>query len=194
MRIHLCKVHLTNSALNKYLLTVSIAITMIPLSVNHMVTWAGRHRRWGHSKDKRSEALQGLKKPVPFQLHGTPRLEKEWKEEAWLSLPPAPSAQSRPPRHCLGTTAQCVSTGIASALQAQSKDKNYPRGAWVAQSVECPTLSQVLISRFEGSSPASGSVLTAQSLEPVSDSVSPFLSTPFLLALCFSLSFKINKH
>ena len=59
------------------------------------------------------------------------------------------------------------------------------RGAWVAQSVKCPTSAQVTISRFVGSSPASGSVLTAQNLEPASDSVSPSLSdpTPFLLSL-----------
>ena len=50
------------------------------------------------------------------------------------------------------------------------------RGAWVAQSVKRPTLAQVVISRLMGSSPASGSVLTAQSLEPASDSVSPSLS------------------
>ena len=43
-------------------------------------------------------------------------------------------------------------------------------GTWVAQSVECLTSAQVIISRFTGSSPESGSVLTAQSLEPVSDS------------------------
>ena len=48
-------------------------------------------------------------------------------------------------------------------------------GAWVAQSVGRPTSAQVVISRSVGSSPASGSVLTAQSLEPVSDSVSPSL-------------------
>ena len=44
------------------------------------------------------------------------------------------------------------------------------------------------------SSPASGSVLTAQSLEPVSDSVSPSLSAhfPLMLSFCLSLS-KINK-
>ena len=41
-------------------------------------------------------------------------------------------------------------------------------------------------------SPASGSVLTAGSLEPASDSVSPSLSTPPLLALCLCLSLK-NK-
>ena len=49
-------------------------------------------------------------------------------------------------------------------------------GAWVAQSVDHPTLAQVMISRFVGSSPTSGSVLTARSLEPASDSVSPSLS------------------
>ena len=49
------------------------------------------------------------------------------------------------------------------------------RGAWVAQSVKRPTSAQVRISQSVSSSPASGSVLTAQSLEPVSDSVSPSL-------------------
>ena len=42
-------------------------------------------------------------------------------------------------------------------------------------SVKRPTSAQVMISRSVSSSPASGSVLTAQSLEPVSDSVSPSL-------------------
>ena len=51
-----------------------------------------------------------------------------------------------------------------------------PRGAWVAQSVERPTSAQVMISRSVGLSPASGSVLTARSLEPASDSMSPSLS------------------
>ena len=58
------------------------------------------------------------------------------------------------------------------------------RGAWVAQSVKPPTSAQVMISWFVGWSPASGSVLIAQSLEPVSDSVSPSLSAPPPLALC----------
>ena len=48
-------------------------------------------------------------------------------------------------------------------------------GAWVAQLVKRPTSAQVTISQSVGSSPTSGSVLTAQSLEPVSDSVSPSL-------------------
>ena len=63
----------------------------------------------------------------------------------------------------------------------------------MAQSVKHPTSAQVMISQFVSSSPTSGSVLTAQSLEPASDSVSPSLSAPPPLALCLSLS-KINKH
>ena len=64
-------------------------------------------------------------------------------------------------------------------------------GAWGAQSVERPTSAEVMISRSVSSSPASGSVLTARSLEPASDSVSPFLSAPPPLMLCLSPS-KIN--
>ena len=57
------------------------------------------------------------------------------------------------------------------------------QGAWVAQSVEHPTSAQVTISRFVGSGPASGSVLTARSLEPASESVSPSVSAPSSLSL-----------
>ena len=60
----------------------------------------------------------------------------------------------------------------------------------MARSVQRLTSAQVTISRFVGSSPAAGSVLTAQSLEPVSDSMSPSLSAPPPLALCLSLSQK----
>ena len=62
----------------------------------------------------------------------------------------------------------------------------------MAQLVEHLTSAQVMVSRFMGSSPTSGSVLTAQNLEPASDSVSPSLF-PSPLMLCPSLSFK-NKH
>ena len=62
----------------------------------------------------------------------------------------------------------------------------------MAQSVRRPS-AQVVISRSVGSSPASGSGLTAQSLEPVLDSVSPSLSDPPLLMLCLSVS-KINVN
>ena len=64
----------------------------------------------------------------------------------------------------------------------------------MAQSVKCPTSARVMVSRFMSSSPTSGSVPPAQSLEPASDSVSPSLSAPPLLMLCVSLSLKINKH
>ena len=57
------------------------------------------------------------------------------------------------------------------------------RGACVAQSVGHPTSARVMISQFVHSSPASGSVLMAQSLEPVSDSVSSSLPVPPLLVL-----------
>ena len=52
--------------------------------------------------------------------------------------------------------------------------------AWVAQSGKRPTSTQVMISHFVSSSPTSGSVPTARSLEPASDSVSPpFCPCPF---------------
>ena len=49
----------------------------------------------------------------------------------------------------------------------------------MAPSVKGLTSAQVVISRFMGLSPTLGSVLTAQSLEPASDSVFPSLSAPF---------------
>ena len=51
-----------------------------------------------------------------------------------------------------------------------------PNGAWVAQSVKLLTLAQVIISQFASWSPVLASMLTAQSLEPTLDSVSPSLS------------------
>ena len=63
------------------------------------------------------------------------------------------------------------------------------RGAWVAQSVKLLILAQVMILWFMGSSPASGSVLIAQSLEPVSDFLSPslflsYFSFPSPMIIC----------
>ena len=76
--------------------------------------------------------------------------------------------------------------GMLEESIISSKIKSW--GAWVAQSVERPTLAQVVISQSLSSSPALGSVRTAQSLEPALGSVSPTLSVPPLLALCLSLS------
>ena len=59
-------------------------------------------------------------------------------------------------------------------------------GAWVAQLVKRLTSAQAMISRFVGSSPVlCRSLLTAQSLEPAPDSVSPCLSAlpPFSVSL-----------
>ena len=61
----------------------------------------------------------------------------------------------------------------------------------MAQPVKRVTWAQVMISQSVSSSPASGSVLTAQGPEPASDSVSPSLSAPPLLMLSVS---KINKN
>ena len=61
----------------------------------------------------------------------------------------------------------------------------------MAQLDERLTSAQVMISQFMGSSLASGSVLTSQSLETVSDSVSLSPSAPSLLILCLS---EINKR
>ena len=56
----------------------------------------------------------------------------------------------------------------------------------MAQAVKHATSAQVMILWFVGLSPTLDSVLTAQSLEPASDSVSPSVSAPPLLALCLS--------
>ena len=60
----------------------------------------------------------------------------------------------------------------------------------MALSVKHPPSAWVMIWRFMGSSPTSGSVLTVRSLEPAWNSVSPPLSAP---TLSFSLT-KLNKH
>ena len=96
-------------------------------------------------------------------------------EPAWDSLSPSLSA---PP---------LLSLSLCSSLSQKNKKTNF-RGTWVARSVKRPALAQVMIWQFTLLSPASGSALTAQSLEPVSDSVSPSLSAPPPLVLCLSLS------
>ena len=59
-----------------------------------------------------------------------------------------------------------------------------------ATSAQVGILAQLSIARFMGSSPMSGSVLTAKNPEPTSDSVSPSLSAPPPLTLCLCLSQK----
>ena len=50
-----------------------------------------------------------------------------------------------------------------------SLDVILTQGAWEAQSVKCPTSAQVVILQSVSLSPVSGSMLTAQSLQPASE-------------------------
>ena len=63
----------------------------------------------------------------------------------------------------------------------------------MAQSVGHPTSAQVMISQFVSSSPTLGSVLTAHSLEPALDSVSPSLSLSLPLHCSGSVSVSLSK-
>ena len=60
----------------------------------------------------------------------------------------------------------------------------------MVQLVKRPTSAQVTILQYVSSSPASGSVLTVQSLDPASDSVSRSLSASPPFTLCLSVSLK----
>ena len=66
----------------------------------------------------------------------------------------------------------------------------------MAQLVEHPTSAQVMISRSVGSSLESGSVLTARSLEPASESVSSSLCPSPAQALMKALPVRevVNEH
>ena len=122
----------------------------------------------------------------------------EWVPHMYLQ-PPAPPPRCPSYGSCHHRREGSCSEATASSLGLPSKRAAERfltfllnvllilRGAWAAQSVEHPTSTQVMISRFLGSSPASGSEPTAWSRQPVSDSVSPSLSTPPLLVLCPSL-------
>ena len=72
-------------------------------------------------------------------------------------------------------------------------EEDRSRGAWAAQLVERLTSAQVMISRFVGLSATLGSVLTAQSLEPASDSVCLSLPLSHLRALALS-NINIKKN
>ena len=82
-----------------------------------------------------------------------------------------------------GISVECVKDGL-------DHGKKDHWGAWVAQSVKRPTSAQAMIVQFVSLSPASGSVLTAQSLEPAWDSVSPSLSALPPRTPCLSLKNK----
>ena len=73
-----------------------------------------------------------------------------------------------------------------------SISKSQSWGTQVAQSVKHLTSAQVKILGFVSSSPTSGSMLRAQSLESALDSMSPSLSAPPLFALCLSVSLSLS--
>ena len=112
---------------------------------------------------------------------------------------------------CLTTTIRCSGL-VISVLERDIKTQHVPEravswlvatgpylksdkwgGAWVAQLVEYPTLAQVMISRLVGSSPSLGSVLTAGSLEPASDSGAPSLCPSPTRVRSLSLSLSLKK-
>ena len=93
----------------------------------------------------------------------------------------------RIPEHLL------LSSAFSKSTEDHFKTQN-DRGARVARSVKHLTSAQVMISWLMGLSPASGSALTARSLEPALDSGSPSLSSPPLThMLTRTLSLK-SKH
>ena len=75
----------------------------------------------------------------------------------------------------------------------ETREEKSEAPGWLSGLSKHLTWAQVVISQLMSSSPASGSVLTARSLEPASDSVSPSLSVPPLLSLSLSLSLR-NKQ
>ena len=73
-----------------------------------------------------------------------------------------------------------------------TKKSSVGGGAWVTPSVKRLTSAQVMISWFMDSSPAWGSVLAAQSLEPASESVSPSVCPSPACALSLSLRLSVS--
>ena len=69
-------------------------------------------------------------------------------------------------------------TTMSLVKMAKVKKTNF-RGAWMAQSVECPTSAQVAILRFVSLSPASDSLLSARS--PLRILCPPFSAPPLLV-------------
>ena len=85
-------------------------------------------------------------------------------------------------------TRETLNEGAALGSPLSMMMEEPQRGSWEAQSIKRLSSAQVMISRFMGSSPTSGSVLRARSLEPASDSVSPsFSALPCLRSVSLSL-------
>ena len=91
--------------------------------------------------------------------------------------------------HSLCTRASWLSTSLPRSAQNVLEDsrlillRTVTEGRLGGSVAYASTSAQVVVSRSVGSSPTSDSVLTARSLEPAWDSVSPSLSAPPLRAL-----------
>uniref|UniRef100_A0ABI7YT78 Ribonuclease H2 subunit B n=1 Tax=Felis catus TaxID=9685 RepID=A0ABI7YT78_FELCA len=81
----------------------------------------------------------------------------------------------------------------ASLPNPPSKKEIETWGAWVAQTVKRLTMAQVMFLQSVGSRPMSGSVLTAQSLEPALDSVSPSLCPSPAHSLSLNHKYMLKK-
>ena len=137
------------------------------------------------------KGLMGHHQANQHKYYGVPEGEK--RQKAYLKKWPGVVGWLGRWEHVtidLGIVSLSPTSGVQLTKKKKLIQRDDQRGAWVAQLVKHPTSAQVVISRFMGSSPTSGSVLTAQSPEPVSDSVSPSLSAPPLLMVCLCLKNK----
>ena len=110
--------------------------------------------------------------PSPYYHHLNQCRPLPWSLIPAITTPPSPQFPTQVQKDACEhpsefTPLLCLRT-LHGFLLIQSEKS---RGAWVAQSVKCPTSAQVMILWFTSSSPVSGSLLTAESLEPASDSV-----------------------
>ena len=85
-----------------------------------------------------------------------------------------------------------MENSLASSSKVKYIEKNI-QGTWVAQSVQCLTSAQVVVSWFVGSSPASGSVLMVQSLLGILSLSPPLSALSCVRALSLSITSKLKN-
>ena len=167
------------------------------LRISICIRWDGK--RLVEHKAFKDEALKNLESD-PVDWKGG----SGWKHFSWGNNILSQEPETRKERSkCSGKSAALLAWGLENSGKTgletnqghtTTSVNNAPHsgGAWVAQSAEHQTSAQVMISWFLHLSPTLGSVLTAQRLQPASDSVSPSLSLLIPCSHSVSLS-KINK-
>ena len=159
--------------------------------------YAKAETRWESGRRQGDEVGTGLMTYRPRNARDQSHSHEPGRGE--VSSPPEPSEGAFSVREdisiasllvvlCHSNPKRHVLFKAVKPITRRTFNKGGRRGAWVAHSIKHPASAQVVISRFVGSSPASGSVLTARSLEPALDSASPSLSAPAPLVLALSLS------